>query len=219
MALKNYNFSYERSLSRKVTFVAGYRYMPLSTIGDISLIKTVAEKYLADNDGLRNDLSNISTGNKTYTGEFRFYGGKHPGARGFYLSLYGRYTNMQVNYNYSYTTASNQKYMVPLQSSLKGYGGGVMLGSKFLIAKRVTVDWYIIGGHYGKISGDGQGITNLSTLSSTDKSKLKSQLESDFTVQNQSLVTATVDNAGVKAKVDGPFIGLRGLGFNLGVAF
>ncbi|MEX8547657.1 MAG: hypothetical protein V5804_08655 [Mucilaginibacter sp.] len=108
LALKNYNFSYERSLSRKVTFVAGYRYMPLSTIGDISLVKTVAEKYLQNQDELKNDLSNISTGNKTYTGEFRFYGGKHPGARGFYLSLYGRYTNMQVNYNYTYTTASNQ---------------------------------------------------------------------------------------------------------------
>ncbi|MEX8547658.1 MAG: hypothetical protein V5804_08660 [Mucilaginibacter sp.] len=95
----------------------------------------------------------------------------------------------------------------------------MMLGSKFLIAKRVTFDWYIIGGHYGKISGDGNGTANLSNLSPKDKSNLKSQLESDFTVQDKSLVTATIDNAGVKAKVDGPFIGLRGLGFNLGIAF
>ncbi len=219
LALKNYNFSYERSLSRKITFVAGYRYMPLSTVGDIALVKTVADKYLNDDDNLKNDLSNVSTGNKTFTGEFRFYGGKHPGARGFYASLYGRYTNMQVNYNYTYTTASNQKYVIPLQSNLKGYGGGLMLGSKFLIAKRVTFDWYIIGGHYGKISGDGNAGVNLSTLSATDKRNLKSQLESDFTLSNRSYVTAAVDNNGVTTNTSGPFVGLRGLGFNLGIAF
>lgn len=219
LALKNYNFSYERSLSRKVTFVAGYRFMPLSTVGDISLVKTVADKYLSDEDNLKNDLSNVSTGNKTYTGEFRFYGGKHPGARGFYLSLYGRYTDMQVNYNYNFTAANNQKYLIPLKNNLKGFGGGLMLGSKWLIAKRVTFDWYVIGGHYGKLTGDGAGVMNLSSLSATDKSNLKSNLESDFTLSNQKYVTATVDNAGVKTKVDGPFIGLRGLGFSLGIAF
>lgn len=219
LALKNYNFSLERSLSKKVTFVAGYRYMPLSTISDISLVKTVVDKYLNDQDELKNDLSNLSTGNKTYTGEFRFYGGKHPGARGFYLSLYGRYTDMQVNYNYNFTAANNQKYLIPLKNNLKGFGGGLMLGSKWLIAKRVTFDWYVIGGHYGKLTGDGAGAMNLSSLSATDKSNLKSNLESDFTVSNQKYVTATVDNTGVTTKVDGPFIGLRGLGFSLGIAF
>lgn len=149
LALKNYNFSYERSLSRKISFVAGYRFMPLTTIGDVPAIKKVVESYLQDDD-LKDKLSSISTSNKTYTGEFRFYGGKHPGARGFYLSLYGRYTNMPVNYNYAYET-STENYLIPLKSNLKGYGGGLMISSKFLIAKRITFDWYIIGGHYGKI--------------------------------------------------------------------
>ena len=218
LALQNYNFSYERSLSRKITFVAGYRYMPLSAVGDISLVKTVVNKYLNDQDGLKDDLSNISTGNKTFTGEFRFYGGKHPGARGFYASLYGRYTNMQVNYNYSYATTA-QKYVLPMQSSLKGFGGGLMFGSKFLIGRLVTFDWYIIGGHYGKVSGDGNAAVNLSTMSSADKNNLKSDLESKFTIQNKNYVTATVDNNGVKTNANGPFIGLRALGFNLGIAF
>jgi len=220
LALKNYNFSYERSLSRKITFVAGYRFMPLSTVSDISLVKTVADKYLSDGDNLKNDLSNVSISNKTYTGEFRFYGGKHPGARGFYLSLYGRYTDMQVNYNYNFVAANNQKYLIPLKNNLKGFGGGLMLGSKWLIAKRVTFDWYVIGGHYGKLTGDGAGAMNLSTLSAPDKNNLKGNLESDFTlIGDKSYLTATVDNAGVKTKVDGPFIGLRGLGFSLGIAF
>lgn len=218
LALQNYNFSYERSLSRKITFVAGYRFMPLSTVGNISLVKTVADKYLNDNDGLKNDLSNLSTGNKTFTGEFRFYGGKHSGARGFYASLYGRYTNMQVNYNYGYATSS-QKYVIPLQNNLKGFGGGLMFGSKFLIGKLITFDWYIIGGHYGKISGDGNAVVNLSALSTADKNNLKSDLESKFTILNKSYATATVDNYGVKTNTNSPFVGLRGLGFNLGIAF
>lgn len=219
LALQNYNFGYERSLGRKSTFMASYRYMPLSNVNDISLVKTVVEKYLASEDALKKDLANLSTSNKTFTGEFRFYGGKHPGARGFYLSLYGRYTDMQVNYNYNFMAANNQKYLIPLKNNLKGFGGGLMLGSKWLIAKRVTFDWYIIGGHYGKLTGDRAGVMNLNTLSATDKNNLKSNLESDFTVSNQKYVTATVDNTGVTTKVDGPFIGLRGLGFSLGIAF
>lgn len=218
LALKNYNFSYERSLSRKISFVAGYRFMPLTTIGDVPAIKKLVENYL-QNDDLKDKLSGISTSNKTYTGEFRFYGGKHPGARGFYLSLYGRYTNMPVNYIYTYET-STENYLIPLKSNLKGYGGGLMIGSKFLIAKRVTFDWYIIGGHYGKISGDDNAAINLSRMSAADKNNLKESIESDLTIIGEkSYVTATVDNAGVKTQTDGSFIGLRGLGFNLGIAF
>ena len=219
LALQNYNFGYERSLGRKSTFMAGYRYMPLSNVNDIGLVKTVVQKYLNDQDALKNDLSALSTSNKTFTGEFRFYGGKHPGARGFYTSLYGRYTNLQVNYNYNFTSAANQKYAIPLQSSLKGFGGGLMFGSKFLIGKLVTFDWYIIGGHYGTISGNGQANVNLSTLTPTDKNNLKADLESKFTLLNKSYATATVDNSGVKTVTNAPFIGLRGLGFNLGIAF
>lgn len=218
LAFKNYNFSYERSLSRKITFVAGYRYMPLSMVSDIPLVKKAIDKYANDDSDLKDNLSNLSTGNKTYTGEFRFYGGKHPGARGFYLSLYGRYTNMQANYNYNYT-GSVQKYNIPLKNTLKGFGGGLMIGSKYLIAKRVTLDWYIIGGHYGKLKGDGIGSANLSTMTAADKQNVKADIEDTFTIADKSYVNATVDNSGVKTQVNAPFVGIRGLGFNLGIAF
>lgn len=218
LALQNYNFSYERSLGKKSTFVGGFRYMPLSTIGDISLVKTVVDKYLNGESDLKNDLSNLNTGNKTYTAEFRFYSGKHPGARGFYTSIYGRYTDMQVGYNYNYAT-NTQKYLIPIQSNLKGWGGGLMFGSKFLIGRLITFDWYVIGGHYGKISGDGLATVNLSTLTASERSDLKSNLESKFNIGDKNYVTATVNSSGVKTRTDAPFIGLRGLGFNFGIAF
>lgn len=57
-------------------------------------------------------------------------------------------------------------------------------------------------------------------MSAADKSNLKESIESDLTIiGDKSYVTATVDNAGVKTQTDGPFIGLRGLGFNLSIAF
>jgi hypothetical protein len=132
--------------------------------------------------------------------------------------LYGRYTTMQLNYNYTYA-GSLQNYNIPLKNNLKGFGGGLMIGSKYLIAKRFTFDWYIIGGHYGKLKGDGIGAANLSTLTASDRQNVKDDIEDKFVIADKSYVTATVENSGVKTHVDAPFIGIRGLGFNLGIAF
>lgn len=217
LALNNYNFNYERSLSRKVSFVAGYRTMPSSVIGELPLTDKIFTKV--DNEKLRNDLNKISASNQTYTGEFRFYGGKHAGARGFYLSLYGRYAKFDVDYDYDYTSNSNQSYKVPLKSTLTGYGGGLMFGAQWLIAKRVTFDWYIIGAHYGKLIGDGAGKVDLSSLTDSEKQHLKVNLESIVTVKDKKYLDATVNNAGITTKTDAPFVGVRGLGFSVGIAF
>src|SRR5882757_8180519 len=37
--LNNYSFSYERMLTRKISFVAGYRFMPRIGLGKITLVK------------------------------------------------------------------------------------------------------------------------------------------------------------------------------------
>lgn len=228
LALNNYSLYVERSLTRKISFSAGYRSMPMSNLGELPAIKKISANY-ADGDELFYGINSMSASANAYTGEFRFYGGKKPGARGFYLSLYGRYTDMKIDYNYTYTTSGydpltgieneSRTYNVPIKSNIKGLGGGLMLGAQWLIAKRVTFDWYIVGGHYGKLSGTGSGLADLSSMSDMDKSYLKDDLESTGTIVGPSAITATVTNQGVNAKATGPFMGLRGAGFSLGLAF
>ncbi len=217
LALNNYSFYLERSLSKKVSFSLGYRTMPSSLLGDLPAIKKASEKF-SDGDELFDGINSITASNKAYTGEFRFYGGKKPGARGFYLSLYGRYTDIKLDYDYTYE-AQNGPYSIPIKSSFKGIGGGLMIGAQWLIAKRVTFDWYVLGGHYGKLTGNGNGLANLTALSANEKAEIKSEIEDTGSLGGVTSVTANVNNTGLDVNATGPFIGLRGLGFSLGIAF
>jgi len=218
LVLHNYSFNYERSVTRKITISAGYKFMPDTRIGDVSLINTISDKISHDGDNI--DYKNTRTSNQTFTAEARFYAGKHDGPRGFYVSLYGRYNSMKVNYPYVYTAGSGNNVNVPLSATLNGIGGGVMIGAKWLIAQRVSLDVYILGLHYGNMSGDVIGTTDLSGLSASDKQGLKDDIDNKFVLLNHNYVkSSTVTNSGVTAHASGPFAGIRGLGINLGFSF
>jgi len=99
------------------------------------------------------------------------------------------------------------------------WGAGLMIGAQWLIARRITLDWYILGGHYGSIKGDASGTADLSSMSSADKEGVKEDLEGLISIGDKKFVTATVTNQGVQARIDGPMVGLRGAGINIGIAF
>ncbi|SMC53490.1 DUF3575 domain-containing protein [Pedobacter nyackensis] len=214
--VKSYNFSYEHLLGRKVSFVAGYNKMSEKTLSDLPITDKVSDKIFDDGDRVKDDLDRIRVSNTAYTAEFRFYGGQFSGARGFYLALYGRYVNTKINYDYEYETNS-ATYNIPLKSDLKGYAGGILLGTQFIISRTIALDIYV-GGHYGTIKGDADGPVDLSSMSQQDKMNLKDDLEGTTTIRDKNYVNAAVTNSGVTAKVKGPLIGLRG-GFSLGIAF
>lgn len=216
--LNNYSFTYERMLARKISFVAGYRFMPTRTLSSVSLVKNIIDKVSDDGDDIKRDIDKISVSNNAFTGEFRFYAGRKPGARGFYVSLYGRYSQMTIDYPYDYSS-NTKDYTIPLHASPKMWGAGLMIGAQWLIAKRVTFDWYIIGGNYGTIKGDISAVTDLSSMSDQDRQSLKSDIEGLFTANNKQYLTATVTSQGVQAKLSGPMVGIRGAGINLGIAF
>lgn len=214
--VKSYNFSYEHLLGRKVSFVAGYNKMSEQTLSDLPITKSVSDKIFDDGDRIKDDLDRIRVSNTAYTAEFRFYGGQFSGARGFYLALYGRYVNTKIKYDYEYAT-STRTFNIPLNSNLKGYAGGILLGTQFIISRTISLDIYA-GGHYGTIKGDADGSIDLTAMSQQDKKNLKDDLESTATIRDKKYLTAEVTNSGVNAKIKGPLIGIRG-GFSLGIAF
>jgi hypothetical protein len=218
LAFNSYNFNYERSLSRKITFVAGYNTMGKNVLGDLPLTEKITKQFLEKDNDIVNDLNKISVANNAYTGEFRFYGGRRPGARGAYLSLYGRYSNMKLDYDYDYE-GPTKNYLIPIRTEVKGFGGGLMFGVQKLIAKRVALDIYIIGAHYGNLKGNADAAVDLSAMPATEKADLKEEIEALAEINGKRYVTATVVDKGVSAKADGPLIGIRGLGFSLGIAF
>jgi hypothetical protein len=219
LMFKNYNLSYERSLSQKTTFVAGYRFMPKTVASQMFVSESFFNSTVESVDeDLAEEMDNIILGNSTYTGDIRFYAGKHTGARGFYVSLYGRYMNFDLAFPYEYTY-DNSTYQLPFDGRLTGFGGGVMFGAQWLIAKRVTFDWYIIGANYGKFNIDLPAIVNLNTLSEGGKIDLKDELESANGEVKGLDIKASVTDQGAQLEGNAPFAGLRGAGFSLGIAF
>jgi len=223
LAFSNYSFSYERALARKITFVGGYSFLPETKASDIPLISKgleIAELESGEEgDEISDILDEASLKSNAITGEIRFYTGKKAGARGFYASVYGRYTTMSLSHLYEYENDMGITYDLPLNAKLTGIGGGVMLGAQWLIAKRVTFDWYIIGGHYGKLSGDLDARTDLRDMSQEDKAELEAELEDMASSGDRKYIDATVNDNGMFGKLNSPFGGIRGLGFNLGIAF
>lgn len=221
LAFKNYSLYYERSLSRKISFSAGYRTMPSNNLGQLPLIKMLNDKInggMNTEDNPIDDINRMTASGNAYTGEFRFYSGKKPGARGFYISLYGRYATFNHDYDYRFTENNDNTISIPIKSKVTGTGIGFSLGKQLLIAKRVTLDVSYIGGHYGKLSGTSQGPANLNSLSNTDRQTLKDDLDNILVINKKSFLTTTVNDQGIAAKINGPFAGVR-MGISLGIAF
>ena len=223
----NYSFSYERSITRKITFVAGYSFVPEASLASKYLvekhtpsIEQAVESYIGEEVDIMNYLNLANVGSSSVTGEIRFYGGAKPGARGFYLSLYGRYMNFKAKYPYEYKTTENRTYTLPFDGTIKGYGGGAMLGYQLMIANRLTMDLFILGGHYGKMKIDMPAIADLSTMTPGEKSGLQEDVESVNGSTNGKIdVKASVSDQGVILEGSAPFVGIRSLVFSLGLAF
>ncbi|WP_210487872.1 DUF3575 domain-containing protein [Rufibacter aurantiacus] len=219
LVLNSYNLSYERSLTRKITFVGGYSFIPKTKVASIFAVEKALDKFIDEEDDMRDYLTNSTVADKTYTGEIRFYSGKKPGARGLYLSLYGRYMNLDATYTHEYEANSNT-YIIPIDGNVQGFGGGLMIGSQWLIAKRIAFDWYILGGHFGKMKLDLDGTADLSAMTPQERRELAEDIESiNDDLPGGAKIDATVTEKGVTVKGNAPFAGIRGLGFSLGIAF
>lgn len=219
LALNNYSLSYEHSLARKVTFVTGYNLMPTTNLGSMALSQKLADVFLEENNDVKEHLDQAHFSNQAFTGELRFYTGKHAGPRGFYVAAYGRYTKMHFDYLGSYDPFIGDEIPLPYVGRLNGFGGGLMFGAQWLIANRLTLDWYIVGAHYGKLGGDINIDQDFSRLPESEKRNLENEIEERFTVGGRQLIEATITDNGGHGKVDAPFLGIRGLGINLGFTF
>jgi hypothetical protein len=160
------------------------------------------------------------------TPEFRFYPGKkeeHQAPHGFYFAPYARYAKYSISSGFSevYDDGVNAVTYVSgdVEVYYKGLGFGLMIGSQWIIGNHFSIDWFILGGHGGN-GKVGFEITspNIGTLTAQQKQEFEVDLAKSVADVADGV---TVDISGNTAKVQAPakFIGVRGLGLNLGYAF
>ena len=205
---RNYNLTYERALTKRISIGVSYGKIPE---GEVPLVN----KFLKEED-IDYNFKDAQFSTTQITIEPRFYLGKGYG-NGFYFAPYYRQSKIQLG-NVAYSTyfeSSDTEMDLLLAGKITGNSFGLMLGSQWFIGKKNNwvIDWWILGGHYGTSKGNFEAISTR-VLTADEQVELKKSLEDiDLSVANFKTKTTTNDR-GAKLDISGPWAGLRaGLSF------
>lgn len=209
---KNFQGSYERVFSKVISLNISYGFVPEGELPYSSLLSDKTDE----------DFKNIRLSGNNFTLEPRFYIGKKGYGEGFYIAPYYRYSSYKVS-DYSRTvdvTVNGIAYdtvVVNFTGDTAAHSGGVLLGAQWFLGKsdQFVLDAWFLGAHFGKATGNLDGITNRK-LNSLEQQEVQKALD------NQDIpiieYRATVNENGANIKVDGPWAGLR-VGLSLGYRF
>jgi hypothetical protein len=157
----------------------------------------------------------------TVTPEYRFYLGKKGSPKGFYIAPFLRYAQLKSQQTFTFVDADNSKHTAQFSGTLKGYGGGLLLGAQWALGRHMVLDLWLLGPFYGSQRGVFRGVDDRPVLdpagweadiNNTDLGPWK--LEA--TVSNQNINGS--QRAVADVNLTGPFFGLRS-GLNLGIRF
>ncbi len=222
-----YALQYEKVLGNRMSFALGVGYRPVK---QIPFAKTV-EKYIDAADSRIDyiSLENVKKAESTVgmfhiTPELRFYLGKNKSAPiGTYIAVFGKYNSyfgkapVFVDMEYRGAMA---RVELPVDTQIKTYTGGLMLGKQFRLGNRFTFDWFIIGAHIGKVTIHGESQQNLEGYDEQFISDLRGKIIDTFKI-NEKYLSLEVDQQGVR--IDNArnlkYVNLRGFGFNIGYKF
>lgn len=147
----NYNLTYERAIAPKLSLSLGIRYMP--KVGLPGFIKSRVED-LIDDKNIK--LEEFQMGNIAITPELRLYLGAGK-MKGFYIAPYARYAEFDLRvpltYNFKDLTNTDINATAIFNGKFKSFSGGLLIGTQFSIARKLVLDVWIIGGHYGTSTG------------------------------------------------------------------
>ncbi|MBX2930959.1 MAG: DUF3575 domain-containing protein [Chitinophagaceae bacterium] len=210
IALGNYHFTYERAFAKKFSISLSYRFMPKRVVPLASFV----EKQLK-NDDIK--LGDFKMGNTAITPELRFYPVKK--LRGFYLAFYGRFANFDLDVPVRYTPPiPNTTEYATFSGTIKSVSGGVMIGSQFSIFKKMVLDFWIIGAHYGSSSGDLNAVISRN-LTPAEQGILQQTLDEYKELGPFKFESKVTSPNTAYIKSVGPWAGIRGAGLSLGIRF
>lgn len=212
IALRNYSIQYERVLGKSVSVAVAYRFMPEGTIPLKNKIIDYAEP---DDQQVIDILNEAQLSNFAITPEVRFYLGKKGYGRGFYVSLFYRYSNFDANNIDADFEEEDISVNVDMKGNIKSHTVGFVLGSQWALSKHLCLDLWFLGPHYGTGSGSFTGIpsTPMSTEEQNTVRDKLNELEIDPYTK-----TVEVNQNKATVNIKGPFGGFRA-GLSLGIKF
>lgn len=210
LAFRNYQFQYERVLNKTFSLAVSYSLIPEGGVP----LKSVIEKFNDDPES-KNTLDRLTVAYSSFTPEIRMYLGKGYG-KGFYFAPFFRASKYTIeNLEIDYELDSGNSNSLSIVGEIKTSTFGLLLGTQFNFGKHVSLDWWIMGPHYGSSKGNLEGISSQ-LLSETEQQVLLNELE-DIEIplsETQSEVSAN----GGKIKIDGPWAGIKS-GISIGYRF
>lgn len=212
IAFGNYHITYERALLKKLSISVSYRFMPKRVVPLAGLV----EKSINVDDI---KLGDFYMANNAFTPEIRLYPVKK--LKGFYLAAYGRFADFDLSVPVKYTASSlpgNPTEYATFEGKIKSSSIGLMIGTQFNLGKKIILDWWIIGGHYGSSNGDLLATTQRS-LSPLEQQSLQSTLDGFETLGPFKFEGKVRDDRHADIKSVGPWAGIRGMGLSLGFRF
>jgi len=219
LALNNYQLTYERKVANRVSVSLGVRVMPTSKVPFRSAIET----YL-DNPNV--DLTNVRMRNFAVTPECRLY--LKNNMHGFYAAPYLRYASFNIAAPINYTFSGSNGYknkIANFSGTINSFSGGVMIGTQYQLLKKLVIDIWIVGGHYGISKGTLNG-TYIAETTSPDKENERNSLQNILSgiyaspFEAKGTVNAPVGTQGTAVITSsGPWAGIRAAGINLGFRF
>jgi hypothetical protein len=209
LPIRSFSVQYERGLNENISVSMGIRLQPK---GPIPFRNAIKNSYDADSIDV-DFLDNARISSWAITPEFRYYFGKKP-LNGFYVAPYIRLEGNKLDWTYKYTEDNGNVRNIGIHGKTSGIAGGLMLGAQWRLAKRMLVDWWIIGVAYGSYKVTLNGASDLSDMSAADKKEIEDTIESSGFGNNG--FNATVTNSGVTADVK---VGLPGIRTGLCIGY
>jgi hypothetical protein len=212
LAFGNYHLTYERALLKKLSISVSYRFMPKKTVP----LSNLLEKYIDNNDV---NFGNFQMGNNAITPELRLYPSKK--LKGFYLAAYGRFAEFDLSVPVKYVASSlpgSPTEYATFDGKIKSSSIGFMIGTQFRLAKKIVLDWWILGGHYGSSKGDLNALINRH-LSPIEQQSLQATLDDLKELGPFKFEGKVTSSNTANVKSTGPWAGVRGMGLSLGIRF
>jgi hypothetical protein len=206
-AFKGFNVQYERKVTSRISVALGYGKVPTSGIP----YKSFIEKQIDDPNVV---LGDFRVGTSIFTPEIRFYFGEKGTFHGFYLAPYGRIGTYDITGPVNFSSAYTETRTATFQGKVHSVTGGLMIGSNFQLSNRVYLDWWIVGASAGSANGDLKAKLPLSSDEQLALQLVLNNIDVPFT-----RIQSSVGYDGGTIATKGTMVGLRGMGFNLGIRF
>ncbi len=216
IALKNYSIQYERALTKTISIALAFRDMPTT---NLPFKSQILKQVKSDDESAEKIINNLTMSNFAITPEVRFYLGKKGYGRGFYIAPFYRYAKYEIaKVMVDFEVQNNgvpEQRNVTLGGNVTANTGGLMFGAQWALARHISLDWWILGPHFGVSSGDLTGVPDQQ-MSSEDQAEVRDKLEDIDIPMIKKTVSVNSNSAAII--FDGPWAGIRA-GISIGFRF